>query len=77
MLTDRYLREVKKGDVVAYPGREGSSTWITTGEVVEVDQLRQRVRLDGGSRGHDSKQLGRRWIRWHRNHLILFEAPAR
>lgn len=74
MLTDRYLREVKVGCVVAYPGRRSSSTWITTGTVVEVDNLNGRVRLDGGSRGSGSKQLGRRWIRWHRNHLILFEA---
>ena len=85
MLNDRFLRPIKVGDTIAYPGRAGSSCWITTGTVTEVLEERPadlpewrhwhpKLRLDGGSQGVTQKQLGQRTVGYTCDMIILSRA---
>lgn len=36
MLTDIVGKELKPGDLIAYPRRSGSCTWMTTARILEI-----------------------------------------
>lgn len=77
-MKDRFGKDITVGCTVAYPGRQGSSCWIATGQVIEVDEgggtwpdkRRPRLRLEGG--GHDpGDAFGKRWIGFYPSHTIV------
>lgn len=77
-MKDRFGKEVVVGCTVAYPGRQGSSCWIATGRVVEIDpgegewpnRRNPRLLLDGG--GHSpGDAFGKRWIGFYSAHTIV------
>jgi hypothetical protein len=74
LMKDRFGREVFVGCTVAYPGRAGSSCWISTGIVAEVlpqtERYRVRLRLEGGGQAKGAP-LGRRQIAWSDDVLVL------
>ena len=71
MLKDRFENEVMMGCTVAYPGRWGSSCWISTGRVIEIDETGSRLRLKGGSHRGSGDELGVRWIGFDRNETLV------
>lgn len=78
LLKDRFDREVTVGCVVAYPGRQSSSCWITTGKVTEIldedTHHRARLRLVGGCgrrRWNSSAELGQRMITWSDQVIVI------
>lgn len=77
-LVDRFSQEAFVGCTVAYPGRSGSSCWITTGTVVALlpatGSRPAKVKLNGGSRGGNQRQLGPRTVKWSQEFICLDRA---
>lgn len=75
-MVDRLGSELTAGCTVAYPGRQGSRCWTSTGTVVETDEgdgarRLPRVKVVGGGHEPDKPELGTRWVGFDRNVIVV------
>lgn len=85
-MKDRFDTEVTVGCTVAYPGRQGSSVWISTGMVTEIlaDPPKDfpsyrawtpKIKLTGGTTRPfwtgEKQDMGNRSITWTDNVIVL------